>query len=144
MNSNKSSLPRPKSSKPDWSNLSSKFTSRSKEERSPAPASALKDLLGALVCDLGVENKLAECRARLVWEEAVGPSLARYARPLRVYKGCLEVAVPSAVWRSQLSFMQQEIIARVNELVGMEIVKELRLINRQDVSKRPTTQGECR
>jgi hypothetical protein len=91
-----------------------------------------------------VENKLAECRARLVWEEAVGPSLARYARPLRVYKGCLEVAVPSAVWRSQLSFMQQEIIARVNELVGMEIVKELRLINRQDVSKRPTTQGEGR
>jgi predicted nucleic acid-binding Zn ribbon protein len=91
-----------------------------------------------------VESKLAECRARLVWEEAVGPSLARYARPLRVHKGCLEVAVPSAVWRSQLSFMQQEIVARINELVGTEVIKELKLINRQDAPKRPTTQGEGR
>lgn len=79
-----------------------------------------------------------------MWEEAVGPSLAQYARPLRVYKGCLEVAVPSAVWRAQLSFMQQEIIVRINELVGTEVIKELKLINRQDASKRSTTQGEGR
>jgi len=91
-----------------------------------------------------VESKLAECRARLVWDEAVGPSLARYARPLRVHKGCLEVAVPSAVWRSQLSFMQREIVARINELVGSEVIKELKLINKQDAPKRPNTQGEGR
>ena len=115
---------------------------RSSDERSPSPASSLNELLGSLLGDLGVEDKIAECRAQLAWEKAVGPSLARYAHPLRMHKGCLEVAVPSAVWRSQLSFMQNDIVARINDEVGREIVRELRLINRQGAGKRPAIQGE--
>ena len=41
----------------------------------------------------------------------------------------MEIAVPSAVWRTQLSFMQLEIVARINELMGSEVVKDLRLLN---------------
>ena len=115
---------------------------RSSDERSPSPASSLNELLGSLLGDLGVEDKIAECRAQLAWEKAVGPSLARYAHPLRVHKGCLEVAVPSSVWRSQLSFMQSDIVARINDEVGREIVRELKLINRQSATKRSATQGE--
>ena len=111
-------------------------------KRSPSPASSLNELLGSLLGDLGVEDKIAECRAQLAWEKAVGPSLARYAQPLRVHKGCLEVAVPSAVWRSQLSFMQSDIVARINDEVGREIVRELKLINRQGATKRSAIQGE--
>ncbi len=115
---------------------------RSSDERSPSPASSLNELLGSLLGDLGVEDKIAECRAQLAWEKAVGPSLARYAHPLRVHKGCLEVAVPSSVWRSQLSFMQSDIVARINDEVGREIVRELKLINRQSATKRSAIQGE--
>ena len=122
------------SKKYDWKHNS--------DERSPSPASTLNELLGSLLGDLGVEDKIAECRAQLAWEKAVGSSLARYAHPLRMHKGCLEVAVPSAVWRSQLSFMQSDIIARINDEVGREIVRELRLINRQGAGKRPAIQGE--
>jgi predicted nucleic acid-binding Zn ribbon protein len=111
-------------------------------DRPASPASSLNDLLGSLLGDFGVEDKIAECRAQLAWEKAVGPSLARYAHPLRVYKGCLEVAVPSAVWRSQLSFMQNDIVARINREVGRDIIRELKLINRQSASARSTTQGE--
>ena len=115
---------------------------RSSDERSPSPASSLNELLGSLLGDLGVEDKIAECRAQLAWEKAVGPSLARYAHPLRVHKGYLEVAVPSSVWRSQLSFMQNDIVARINDEVGREIVRELKLINRQSATKRSAIQGE--
>ena len=115
---------------------------RSSDERSPSPASPLNELLGSLLGDLGVEDKIAECRAQLAWEKAVGPSLARYAHPLRVHKGCLEVAVPSSVWRSQLSFMQNDIVARINDEVGREIVRELKLINRQSATRRSAIQGE--
>ncbi len=112
------------------------------DERSPSPASSLNELLGSLLEDLGVEDKIAECRAQLAWKKAVGPSLARYAHPLRVHKGCLEVAVPSSVWRSQLSFIQNDIVARINDEVGREIVRELKLINRQGATKRSAIQGE--
>ena len=115
---------------------------RNSDERSPSSASSLNELLGSLLGDLGVENKIAECRAQLAWEKAVGPSLARYAHPLRVHKGCLEVAVPSAVWRSQLSLMQNDIVSRINDEVGRDIVRELRLIYRQSATKRSAIQGE--
>ena len=114
----------------------------SSNECSSSPASSLNELLGSLLGDLGVEDKIAECQAQLAWDKAVGPTLARYAHPLRVHKGCLEVAVPSAVWRSQLILMQNDIVARINDEVGRKIVRELRLINRQGATKRSAIQGE--
>ena len=67
----------------------------------------------------------------MAWEEAVGPALTQQTRPLRVHNGRLEVAVPSAVWRSQLSFMQRDIVARLNELVGEPVIEELVLLNKR-------------
>ena len=93
-------------------------------------ATALDTLLEALIADLGIEGQLAECRAQLAWDEVVGPSLARQTRVLRVHNGRLEVAVASAVLRSQLSFMQRDIIARLNDLAGAQAIKELVLLNK--------------
>ena len=114
--------------------VSSRSTSRSEEERQLGPLTLLNGLLEAVIEDIGVGEKLAECRARMVWEEAVGPALAQHTHPLRVRRGCLEVAVPSAVWRTQLSFMQRDIVARINELLGGEVVVELKLLNQAERS----------
>ena len=106
-------------------------TSRNKG-RSVGPPTVLHGLLDAAVEDLGIEQKLVECRARMAWEEAVGPALAQYTSPLRLSKGYLEVAVPSAVWRTQLNFMQRDIAARINELLGGKVVEGLKLLNQSE------------
>ena len=106
-------------------------TSRNKG-RSVGPPTVLHGLLDAAVEDLGIEQKLVECRARMAWEEAVGPSLAQHTSPLRLSKGYLEVAVPSAVWRTQLNFMQRDIAARINELLGGKVIKGLKLLNQSE------------
>ena len=91
----------------------------------------LSELLETVVEELGVGNKLAEGHAKLVWGEVVGPILARQAMPLRVRSGRLEVAVASAVWRNQLSFLQEDIIKKINKLVGKDVVNELVLLNQK-------------
>ena len=106
-------------------------TSRNKG-RSVGPPTVLHGLLDAAVEDLGIEQKLVECRARMAWEEAVGASLAQHTSPLRLSKGYLEVAVPSAVWRTQLNFMQRDIAARINELLGGKVIKGLKLLNQSE------------
>ena len=116
---------------PDRKPILNRSTSKN-EQRPLGPPTLLDGLLEAVITDLGAEQKMAECRARMVWEEAVGPALAQHARPLRVRRGFLEVAVPSAVWRTQLSFMQREIVERINALLGREVVKELRLLNQTE------------
>ena len=111
---------------------SSRSTSRSEAERMLGAPTSLNGLLDAVAADLGVDQKLAECRARIAWEEAVGPALAEHTRPIRVRRGHLEVAVPSGIWRTQLSFMQLDIVARINELLGAEVVKGLKLLNQTE------------
>lgn len=76
-------------------------------------------------------KKLAECQAKLAWGEAVGPMLARQATPLRVRNGRLEVAASSAVWRNQLSFLQEDIVRKINKSVGKDVVNELVLLNQK-------------
>ena len=106
-------------------------TSRNKGRR-VGPPTVLHGLLKAAVEDLGIDQKLVECRARMAWEEAVGPALAQHTSPLRLSKGYLEVAVPSAVWRTQLNFMQRDIAARINELLDEQVVKGLKLLNQSE------------
>ena len=119
---------------PDRKPGSNRSTSRNAAARTPGPPILLNGLLKAVVADLGVEQKLTECRAVMVWEEAVGAALAEHTRPLRVRRGLLEVAVPSGIWRTQLSFMQLDIVARINELLGAEVVKHLKLLNQTERS----------
>ena len=106
-------------------------TSRNKGHCVGSPT-VLHGLLDAAVEDLGIEQKLVECRARMAWEEAVGPALAQHTSPLRLSKGYLEVAVPSAVWRTQLNFMQRDIAARINELLDEQVVKGPKLLNQSE------------
>jgi hypothetical protein len=63
------------------------------------------------------------------WKEAAGPAVAARARPLRIRRGRLELAVPSAVWRTQLSFARADLICRVNELAGETVVREIVILN---------------
>ncbi|SVD64275.1 uncharacterized protein METZ01_LOCUS417129, partial [marine metagenome] len=50
-----------------------------------------------VLSDLGVDDKLQECRALLAWEEVAGESLAAQAQALGVHRGKLQLAVSSAV-----------------------------------------------
>ena len=84
-----------------------------------------------MVADLGIARRLAETRALLAWDEVVGVPLAQQARPLRVARGRLEVAVSSAAWRTQLSFVQKEIVVRLNRAAGETVINELVLLNRR-------------
>ena len=86
-------------------------------------------LLDTTLADLGIENKLAECKAFLSWESVVDPALTKHARPLRIVRGRLELAVPSPVWRTQLAFLKEDMKKRINSNVGCNIVREVVLIN---------------
>jgi hypothetical protein len=80
--------------------------------------------------ELGVAEKLAQTQVLLAWSTVVGPLLAAHTRPLRVGRGGrLEIAVPSASWRTQLAFMRVDLVRRLNDAVGHPVVRDLILLN---------------
>lgn len=101
---------------------------RSRTEASEALA--VGGLLQGVLDDLGVADKVRECQALLAWEEVAGPKLAERAKALRVCRGRLELAVPSAVWRTHLSFSKQQLLDRINQRLGRRVVRDLVFVNR--------------
>ena len=88
----------------------------------PAAVSAL---LGAVLRGTPVEKRLHEGRIWQVWEEAVGSRIATHAVPAAFRDGTLTLTVDSAPWMQQLTYLKQELIAKVNAELGEEMVKEI-------------------
>ena len=98
--------------------------------RNDAGPEAVAGLLEGVLEDLGVAGKVRECQALLAWESVAGPQLARHARPMRVQRGRLQLAVPSAVWRTHLSFSKQQLVERINQRLGRRVIRDLIFVNR--------------
>jgi predicted nucleic acid-binding Zn ribbon protein len=61
-----------------------------------------------------------------LWDEVVGQVVAENAQPEAFKGSLLLVRVGSSPWAQQLRFMQREIITKVNQALGKELVKEIR------------------
>jgi predicted nucleic acid-binding Zn ribbon protein len=118
---------------------SPKFDSQA--ERPAGAAVPLSGLLDAVISELGLGQKMAECRAQLAWDNAVGSQLAQHAQPVKVKGGRMEVAVSSPVWSSQLSFMKADILKRINLEAGSEVVTDLSFVTAAKIRGRKPTLG---
>ena len=111
-------------------------------DRSGAGPEAVAGLLEGVLEDLGVAGKVRECQALLAWESVAGPQLARHARAMRVQRGRLQLAVPSAVWRTHLSFSKQQLVERINQRLGRRVIRDLIFVNRPTEDRAGGTTGK--
>ena len=61
-----------------------------------------------------------------IWEKAVGPQIASQSRPEHLRREILLVKVANSVWMQQLHFLKEEIIGKVNTVLGKTSVKDIR------------------
>ena len=86
---------------------------------------AISGLLSAVLRGTPVEKRLHEGRIWVVWEQAVGSRIASHAVPAAFRDGTLTLTVDSAPWMQQLTYLKQELIAKVNGELGEEMVKDI-------------------
>lgn len=110
------------------------------ETTESSEAERIGSLLEAVIGDLGVKDKVAQAQAVLTWPEVAGPELASRSRAVRVHHARLEVAVPSAVWRTQVSFVKADLVKRINERIGSPTIKDILLVSRP-ATEDPFPQG---
>ncbi len=97
-----------------------------KRNKLPRPL-AVGDLLSTVFNGTPAEKRLDEGKIWLVWDAAVGKQIAAKARPMGFRDGTLTVAVASAPWMQQLTFLKKQIIQKVNERLGRDLVQDLYL-----------------
>jgi predicted nucleic acid-binding Zn ribbon protein len=87
-----------------------------------AVAAALREFAEGI----GIGQTLRRYGVMTSWEEIVGEQIARVARPERIEKGILFVSVATAPWRAELSMRRTEILRKVNEHAGTDVIREIR------------------
>lgn len=90
----------------------------------PAPVA---DLMAGIFAGKPAGKRLEEGKIWLVWDAAVGRQIAAKARPSSIRDGVLTVCVVSAPWMQQLTYLRQQIVAKVNELLGADLVRDIYL-----------------
>lgn len=68
---------------------------------------------------------LDEMKAVNSWGQVVGPFIASHTIDLCLRNKVLFVRVDSDVLRNELSYSRSELVGKLNDLVGKEVIKEM-------------------
>jgi predicted nucleic acid-binding Zn ribbon protein len=61
-----------------------------------------------------------------VWERAIGAQIAVAAQPTSEHEGVLTVRCEAAVWAQELTLMESELVAKLNDALGEPVIRKLR------------------
>jgi len=75
---------------------------------------------------LNLDTKMKGYAAWGVWEKAVGDTIAQQAQPAFMRGGVLFIKCASSAWMQQLQFMKGQICAQLNQLLGKDVIKDIR------------------
>ncbi len=85
------------------------------------------ELLEKLLHNYGLDKRLQQYRALVIWDEVVGPQIAARARPSKIRGSVLEICVDQPAWMQQLQLMKPQILKKLNEQLGEGQIKEIYL-----------------
>ncbi len=86
----------------------------------------LKDVLLRTLREQGLETPLLQKRLVESWPEVVGPVIARYTLNTYIYNQTLYVRLSNPSLRSDLSMMRQELVKKLNAVVGEQVITDIR------------------
>lgn len=92
------------------------------EEQQPTP---LGDALAEISIELGLADPNAVGALTTRWPEVVGAAIAEHARIRSLRGTTLTVGVESGAWATELRYLEHEVLARVEAIVGPGVVTEM-------------------
>jgi predicted nucleic acid-binding Zn ribbon protein len=90
------------------------------------PIKTIGPAIDKLVRGLGIQKKLQEYDAVVYWENVVGERIAQMTTPTRILQGVLFVHVKTSTWRNELTLRKKEIIDKLNIVIGIDTVKDIK------------------
>lgn len=85
----------------------------------------LKQAIDEMLEAYKLKSKINEVQVINAWEQAVGKMISQKTDRLYVRKGKLYVYLSSSVIKNELLYARAEIIKRLNEIVGSQVIDEL-------------------
>jgi predicted nucleic acid-binding Zn ribbon protein len=91
------------------------------------PFTSLKRVLESVLKEHRLTSDIEAYRVFALWGKIAGPTVATHSRPVRLNGDVLYVEVDDPVWLSQLRYMKQDILGKIDELIKPGTFKDLKL-----------------
>jgi predicted nucleic acid-binding Zn ribbon protein len=88
----------------------------------------LKDWLKIFAQSPQIRSRLYQTRVEKMWTEVMGPVIHNYTRRIKLDGQVLMIYVDSSPLKAELSTMKETILKSVNERLGEDFVKEVRIL----------------
>lgn len=108
--------------------------SRSKRPRDQEPTHS-GDILASLMQSTKLGENLEQAKVWERWPDVVGKAMALHSRPVWIRDQVLRIEADSAVSMHQLSYRQWDIVKRVNQLAGKEMIHDVFLVLAEDAGE---------
>jgi predicted nucleic acid-binding Zn ribbon protein len=93
----------------------------------PQPVGAV---LTALLGDLGLAARIEDRRIFAEWDDVVGVSLAREARPVKVERGILILGAGNATQAHHLLYLKPLILEKIKARYPTSRIRDIRVVHR--------------
>ena len=75
-----------------------------------------------------IRSRLYQSRVEKMWKEVMGPVISSYTHRIKLDGHTLIIYVNSSPLKSELTMMKETILESVNQRLGEEYVKEVRIL----------------
>jgi len=96
-----------------------------RRRRAPEP---IASTLGSIIDRLDSEGHFAIVRLVQAWPEIVGEAIARRTEVIELKFHTAVVRVSGAMWIQELNLMKPQILARLREAIGGDVVRDIRFV----------------
>ncbi|HAN65778.1 MAG TPA: DUF721 domain-containing protein [Chitinophagaceae bacterium] len=86
---------------------------------------SLQDAMRQFLKQSRLEKAVQAVRIEEVWEQVVGKTIAKYTDSIQLSGHTLFISSQVAPLKNELIFQKKDIIQRVNELMGEQVVKDV-------------------
>ncbi|MEE4357999.1 MAG: DUF721 domain-containing protein [Desulfococcaceae bacterium] len=86
----------------------------------------IADILSETVAVYRTESDQELTRIWKCWDSAVGPAIAENTRPAAFKGSLLIVHVSASAWVHQLQYLKQELMEKINRVLGKKLVEDIR------------------
>lgn len=88
----------------------------------------MTDALVAYLRESGLEKPILEVQVEEAWPRVMGSVVTHLTRSVEVKDGMLFVKVSSAALKAQLFENRFELVRKLNEAVGAEVIRDCRIL----------------
>jgi predicted nucleic acid-binding Zn ribbon protein len=91
-------------------------------------SASITDALVSFLRESGLEQSVLEVQIEDVWPKVMGKMVTNLTRSVEVKDGMLIVHVNSAALKTQLFENRFDLVRKLNEAVGAEVIKDCRIL----------------